>query len=91
MNLEILENVAIYCPTKEQCAEVIKILNRIDDREWMKSERNEHLNSGVDHSKYPYYGIYRDRYMGLSEALTFGYSVVESYEWFMNNLNKKQK
>lgn len=89
MNLEVLENIAIHCPTKEQCSEVIKILNRIDDREWMKSERNEHLSSGVDHSEYPCYGIYRDRYMGLSEASTFGYNV-ESYEWFMNNLNKNQ-
>ena len=87
MNLELLENVAIYCPTKEQCADVINTLNKIDERVWMRSERNNHLNSGVDHSKYPCYGIYRDRFMGLSEASTFGYNV-ESYEWFMNNLNK---
>ena len=87
MNLETLEYVVIYCPTKEQCTEIIKILNDIDEREWMKSHRNEHLSDGVNHQEYPCYGIYRDSYMGLSEASTFGYKV-ESYEWFMNNFKK---
>lgn len=89
MDIKSLENLAIHCSTKEQHINIIKLLNKIDNREWMEEERNNRLNSDITYKEDTCYGVYRNNFMSSGEAFTFEYCV-RSYEWFIAYFTPKK-
>lgn len=82
MDFEQFESIAVVCNTKQEYINLVELLNKNDNREYINKRRTESLKSEQEFKSDICCSIYRGSLMSSEEAGIFGYIKISYNDFY---------